>query len=373
MFNILNNLFNIMHGKKYDKKETTTFLPKLPDFSYLFKQKKIIYNEHVKNKSDVEESITIKYFVKNKQVWMSGRHFAHEIGFENVDYALDRCVDFHNARPIAWLLTTGDVEARDNGFESDQQDKCINKLGALQLLDNIEFDNKAKFIICLLETINMLESANEKEQRIEDEKLSKILNAVELANENNTNLNVCYAQLINKLGEFESRFNDQLEIFNKKIDYCNNIEVLYSKLREYHCKIHNGKIENADDVGNLSFLSEKHHSDNDVTEKKFKMRFPKNSAKHPRLAVYVKPSDDDSGATEIALLAGQQKNVNVRKRHYKDMELVVDRVHPNPLLALNCLDEDLQNSNFNFLKKTKRSYQIDCGIEAVKRFIHDSV
>ncbi|QHB21792.1 38.7K protein [Artaxa digramma nucleopolyhedrovirus] len=434
MFQIIGKLFNSLFFKRtnddedgdedknyndeHDNKKFTKSTMSNANFSYLFQTKKIYFNGI--GKTNTDDYVVLKYFIKDKTVWLCGKTFARAIGFENFEHALYRCVDFENARPTSWLLRNFNETYRhvvnDENDDDDEEDEnvknkqnwCINKMGAIQLLDNIDFENKAQFIVCLLETFNELETEEKKEcaskynvargiggggggasgEDKDEEKLIKVLKAVEIANKNNTmlieNNNSYNSQLIDKFCAFEERFAERLDKLNKKIDYYDNIEDLFTKLCENHNnKDNNNKKTKRNDgtlgsASNLTFLSETCSSLRDydgaaVAVNKYEtVKFPRNVLKHPRLAVYVKPAVDDRG-TQLAFLSGQQRTINARKRKFRDMELILDCVHPNPLLALNCFDEDLESKKFNFYKKTKRLYHIDSDIETVKNFINENI
>ncbi|AWW14500.1 hypothetical protein KM620_gp140 [Hyposidra talaca nucleopolyhedrovirus] len=346
--NVNNSRINTCKTKSHNDR------PNVKKYSYLFEQKTLTFDDQF--------SFVLRYLIKNEEIWMIGYDLAAGIGFDDPNLAVDRFVQFTNLRTINQLMFT---KSAADGI------KCINRNGALQLLNNIEFRNKAEFIACLLETFNELEHLHKPTTSLStssvnnDEKFNKVLEAIESIKCNNTLLMECNntfkTQVLDKFGAFEQRFSQQIQQLHNKITQYENVEQLYTRLKEYHKTQEDASLDDS-----LSFLN-KHHRQGDRYET---VRFPRNSSKFPRLAVYVKP---DNEGTQMALIAGQQKNIQTRKRKYKDMELIYDSVHPNPLLAVHCINEELDNKNYSYSKRGKRVFHIQSDVNTVKSFINENV
>ncbi|AKC91631.1 ac13 [Lambdina fiscellaria nucleopolyhedrovirus] len=130
---------------------------------------------------------------------------------------------------------------------------------------------------------------------------------------------------------------------------------------------------------------------NEVNEMRYDtVKYPKDATKHPRLAVFVKSKNTPAlsydnehdkatlgnvATTDVAFLTGQNQHLKSNKRKYEaaDMELVYDAVHPNPLMAVLCFNEELELKNFKFSKKSKRFYNVECDVETMKSFINEII
>ncbi|UJZ89079.1 38.7k [Erannis ankeraria nucleopolyhedrovirus] len=365
----LNRIFNSLFGQSADEecnKEKEKHNVKMDfrknassqNYSYLLeKQTFKFHNQFL---------FALRYTV-TEELWMVGCDFAYGIGFDDAEKAIKSLVDDRYVKSLNTIVFKNNV-AQDSNQAGNV--KCINKTGAFQLLNNINFENKAEFIAYLSENFKNLESkltTNKSSSVCIDEKLSKVLTAIETIKKDNVSLldhnELFKNQVFNKFGAFEKRFNEQIVELDKKICLYDNVEQLYNKLRTFH-----KSKEITGSFSNLSFLSDTAHNNDDY--KYETVKFPRDSSKYPRLAVYVKSNEQ---GTDLAFLAGQQKNMRARKRKYQDMELVYDAVHPNPLLALHCIDEELENKNFKYCKKSKRVYCIDSDIDTVKSFINENV
>ncbi|AHH82716.1 38.7 kDa protein [Buzura suppressaria nucleopolyhedrovirus] len=323
--------------------------PVIKKYSYLFEEKTLTF--------DNQFCFVLRYLIKNEEIWMIGYDLAAGIGFDNPNLAVNRYVQFTEWKSVNQLLF--------DKFTADDGIKCINRNGALQLLNNIDFKNKAEFIACLLETFNELEHFHKPSSTSivnDDDKFDKLLEAIEAIKCNNTllleNNTTFKTQIIDKLGAFELQFSHQIQELHNKIIQYENVEQLYTRLKKYHKTLEGSALDDCCSIFN-------EHQNRYET-----VRFPRNPSKFPRLAVYVKP---DNQGTQLAIIAGQQKNMQARKRKYKDMELVYDSVHPNPLLAVHCINEELDNKNYNYSKRGKRVYHIQSDVNTVKSFINENV
>ncbi|ABY65859.1 38.7K [Orgyia leucostigma nucleopolyhedrovirus] len=340
--------------------DNITQLPPIIDnaISYLFQRTTMCIND--------QSVFSVRYFTLKGQLWLVGYDFARGIGYRRPDDALSRYVEFKNAKSTETLLF---------GVVADSSTRsivCINRAGALQLLDNIECGNKAEAAARVVDKLNELAATQRDDDRTHS-KLDKMLQAIDVVGTNNAVLLSYHDVLKNEfLNKFDT-FNEKINKIDEKIRQYDNLDRLYTQLQE-HRKPSAASITRAPvSVGSgLSFLEERHLDRRDTAGcvKYETVKFPKNVAKHPRLAVFVKPDGD---GTQMSFLAGQQRNINARKRNYRNMEMIYDYVHPNPILAVHCIDEELQHKNFKYIKLGKRTYHVHCDVDTIKSFIHENV
>lgn len=332
----------------------------LSGFSYLFKKKRLEFDDQF--------SFTIHYLYKN-EVWLAANAFAAGVGYEDAKKAIDRLVDHKYKQSVNRL-----VFDRDSGDDDDDDGSiCINKHGVLQLLDHIEFDNKAEFTAWLFQKVYHELEGKFVPSPI-DEKLTKVLAAVDGIKLHNDEMA--------RIGEnFKSQVIERFELFDRRIAELNekmtvydNVDELYKRLRDHHASTATTHLRRRPSF--LSGTSESsataaapsaHHNDLSRYET---VRFPRDTSKHPRLSVYVKPAEN---GTRVAFLASQQRRHATLKRKYTDMEMIYDSVHPNPQLAMHCINEELDSKNFDYSKQSRRSLHINCSVDTVKSFIHETL
>jgi prophage antirepressor-like protein len=326
---------------------STSKKPKLSGFSYLFKKKRIEFDQQFR--------FTIHYLY-NEEIWLAANSFASGIGFADPDEAVSTCVVDCYKRSLNQLV-----------FNSDQEASvvCINKHGVLQLLDHIDFECKAEFTAWLIENV-YCELEGKFVPSPLDEKLNKVLAAVDGIQRHNVD-----AAETNE--RFKAQVIERVAELNAKMSMYENVDDLYRRLREHH-----RTVRPADDQRRMSFMSSSSchpqeaatGSGNVETSRYENVRFPRDVTKHPRLSVFVEPHGD---STHVAFVASQQKRHGALKRKYNDMEMIYDSVHPNPQMAMQCIDEELNMKNFDYIKTTRRRMKINCNVDTVKSFIQENL
>ncbi|QWO71682.1 BRO [Orgyia pseudotsugata single capsid nuclopolyhedrovirus] len=339
-------------------------------YSYLFSIMTLSLNN--------ELQFDVRYFTTKSQIWMVGNDFARGLGFRDPHDALGRYVEFQNSKPANRLLFDS-----ASTTTTAPQITCINKQGAFQLINNINFDNKAEFVIRFNDCIKKIETnvktstSSSPASCATQDKLDLVMQAIDVINKSNVALQNYNVSLKTQIVDKFDTFNVKIAELDKKLQHCNTVDRLYDKLRKHHKVVSDSQAPSSlppKSVDGLSFLDEHPNfcvdNNNDDVVKYDTVRFPKNAAKHPRLAVFVKADHD---GTHMSFLAGQQKNINARKRNYQDMELIYDHVHPNPIMAVHCIDEELHNKKYSFCKRGKRTYHVECDVDTIKSFINEVV
>nr|AFS52014.1 DekiORF137 [Dendrolimus kikuchii nucleopolyhedrovirus] len=98
--------------------------------------------------------------------------------------------------------------------------------------------------------------------------------------------------------------------------------------------------------------------------------FPRDTAKHQHLAVFSEALDDCN--TRLAFVSGQMQHFRKRKMQYEDdMETVFDGVHPNPVLAIQCISEKFYDKNYKVRKLARRLIDVNCNASVAKEVIHE--
>jgi hypothetical protein len=346
MFQFIHKLlFGNGEDEEQDKNITTIKKPRLAGFSYLFKKKRLQFDEQF--------SFTMHYLF-NDELWLAACAFADGIGYIDADAAVYDHVDDKYKRSVNQLL-----------FNNDSQDcsvVCINKHGVLQLLDCIDFTNKAEFTAWLFDNV-FVELEGKFVPSPIDEKLTKVLKAIDGLQQHNSEMALTNEQFKSQVIEKFDAFDRRVAELNDKMTMFENVDDLYRRLREHHRTL--------DSPRQMSFLSS---SDDDRRNEECvrfdTVRFPRDTSKHPRLSVFVKP--DDNG-TQLAFVASQQRRHCALKRKYSDMEMIYDNVHPNPELAMQCINEELDMKNFDYRKKSRRILHINCNLDTAKSFIQENL
>nr|ADV91248.1 38.7 kDa protein [Spodoptera frugiperda multiple nucleopolyhedrovirus]AFH58979.1 38.7 kDa protein [Spodoptera frugiperda multiple nucleopolyhedrovirus]QED40217.1 38.7K [Spodoptera frugiperda multiple nucleopolyhedrovirus] len=359
------------NNEKEQEEEEQTLLPKkrtggglLAGFSYLFKSKRL--------KFDDQFSFTINYLF-NDEVWIAGAKFAEAMGYPDPQRAIDKLVDDKYKRTINELVF-------NNHHDDNNSLICINKHGVVQLLDNLDFKNKAEFITWIIEDV-YLELENKFIPSPIDEKLSKVLAAVDTIKEHNSEVVRTNDEFKTQVIERFEWFNVQISELHNKVNMLNNVDDLYKRLQDYH---RNKKqlFSDSNSSGILdindsaSFFNNNNNANtcnNNGNGPRYEMvRFPRDSTKHPRLSVFVKPSEDGEG-TEVAFLAAQQRRHGALKRKFNNMEMIYDSVHPNPLLAMHCINEELDMKQIDYTKRSRRLLKVNTSVDTVKSFINENL
>ncbi|AUV65276.1 38.7K [Alphabaculovirus myunipunctae] len=321
-------------------------------FSYIFKKKRIEFNDQF--------DFTIHYLHKNNDIWLNGKSFARGIGYADGAEAVRCCVDDKYKQNLNRLIFNK-IAAGGDGEQTSCV--CINKHGVLQLIDHTEFDGKAEFTAWLIDSVfRQLENRPSPL----DEKLGKVLVAVDNIQKHNFAVDERFEKFDRRIAEL----NDRMRAYE-------NVESLYKRLREHH---RNAIDEDGGGGGGggvidrrMSFLSSSaiNGAGGVVGNRCELVRYPRDTTKHPRLSVFVRNLDDEK--TQVAFLTAQQKRHRTLKRRYADMEMIYDSVHPNPQMALQCIDEELNMKNFDYHKTTRHRMNINCSVDTVKSFIQENL
>lgn len=329
---------------------TTIKKPRLAGFSYLFKKKRLQFDEQF--------SFTMHYLF-NDELWLAACAFADGIGYADADAAVRDHVDQKYKRSVNQLLFNSDNS-------QDCSVVCINKHGVLQLLDCIDFMNKAEFTAWLLDNV-FVELEGKFVPSPIDEKLTQVLKAIDGLQQHNSEMALTNEQFKSQVIEKFDAFDRRVAELNDKMAMYENVDDLYRRLREHHRTL--------DREQPMSFLSSsdgdrRNDSNNEECIRFDTVRFPRDTSKHPRLSVFVKPHDD---GTQLAFVASQQRRHCALKRKYSDMEMIYDSVHPNPQLAMQCINEELDMKNFDYRKKSRRILHINCNVDTAKSFIQENL
>nr|AOL56992.1 38.7K protein [Chrysodeixis includens nucleopolyhedrovirus] len=355
-------------------------------FSYIFNKKTLCFDQF---------SFLLRYLFHEDEIWILASDFAEGIGLNNIDEAIGFIENDRYKKTVRDLLNfKRNPETSSMTMETKKKIFVINKHGAMQILDNVNFENKIEFTTWLIE--NVFDAM--KEQHLSskkkplpivslpiEEKMTEMLRVfdafvkntetftMDTLTKNNEAIETLKTQMCENFAKIEKKISaqelcGQLEkyrIESNRNSYRgggvdgHNIETNSENYVVDDCRFHGDVDSQSDDAGCRQMC--RYES----------VRFPRDSSKHPRLAVFVKPLDNNS--TQIAFLSGQTRRHRAMKRKYNDMELVYDSVHPNPQLAMLCLNEELDMKNFNYKKKTRRTFQVESSVETVKSFITENL
>ncbi|ACI47384.1 38.7 kDa protein [Spodoptera litura nucleopolyhedrovirus II] len=330
-------------------------LPSPSGFSYLFKTKRIQFDDQF--------SFSINYLF-NDEVWIAADKLAEGLGFPDPQRAINKLVDGKYKRTINELVFNNSINETDGLL-------CVNKHGVLQLIDHLDFKNKAEFTAWIIEEV-YVELENKFLPSPLDDKLNKVLAAVDTIKQHNNEASRTNDQFKNQVIERFEWFNVQISELNKKMTMLNNVDELYKRLQDYHKSTTTSRTR-------LSIFSTEGNGgsgggDDETLSSHTRyetVRFPRDTSKHPRLSVFVKPLEE--GTTEIAFLASQQRRHNALKRKFNDMEMVYDNIHPNPQLAMHCINEELDIKQFDYTKRSRRVIHVNSPVETVKSFINENL
>nr|AGE61396.1 38.7K protein [Chrysodeixis chalcites nucleopolyhedrovirus]AGE61846.1 38.7K protein [Chrysodeixis chalcites nucleopolyhedrovirus] len=366
----------------------------MKSFSYIFNKKRLCFDDQF--------SFLLRYLFYENEIWILAVDFAEGIGLDDIDAAINFIENDQYKKTVGELLSF----QKESRAVADNDDNktifIINKHGAMQILDNVNFKNKIEFTTWMIE--NVFDAMKEEHLSTKkkplplaslpiEEKMTEMLRVFDAFVRNNeTNTIETLTKNYQAIETLKAQMCENFEKIEKKI----SAEELYSQLEKYRVDRHNHRVNRnnyrvdghnieatsdncvADDC-QLSCKSRNNQSDDDDDHdggyrqmcRYESVRFPRDSSKHPRLAVFVKSLENNS--TQIAFLSGQSKRHRAMKRKYSDMELVYDSIHPNPQLAMLCLNEELDMKNFNYKKKTRRTLQVESSVETVKSFIFENL
>ncbi|AXS67791.1 38.7K [Cryptophlebia peltastica nucleopolyhedrovirus] len=332
LIKMLSKIFSFVFNNKNDEEnieheeEDTDRPRRLPavGFSYLFQKKNFIFDENI--------SFLLRYLYDKDEVWILYFDLSDGVGLP--EDARDS-ISYQNIKTVNELLPKQSSQI--------SRVECINKHGMLEALESISFKSKAQLVTKLLDMFAELESKSTPLSKM-DHKFDVLLKAIQEVKNDNANL---FKIQLDRCQDFERKITE----LDKKISLYENIDHLYERLRERH----------------KATASDRHMFLDDNNEMTIKL--PKDVSKHPRIAVFMKPSQ---AGTKVAFVSGQKKYLQKGKRKFQDMELVYDGVHPNPQMAVNCIAEELDFKNFDYIKKA-RLYYLNCNLETAKSFIKENL
>lgn len=328
----------------------------LAGFSYLFKTKRIQFDDQF--------SFTVNYMF-NDEVWIAAEKLALELGFSDPQRAVDKLVDDKYKRTINELVFNN-----INVDENNDSLMCVNKHGVLQLLDHLDFKNKAEFTAWIIEEV-FVELENKFLPSPVDEKLNKVLDAVDTIKQHNDQVSRTNTEFKDQVIERFEWFNAQISKLDNKITALNDVDELYKRLQDHHTKnnFKNDRSIFSCSSNTITTAGAAAESDDDNNAARY-VRFPRNTSIRPRLSVFVKPVAD---GTELAFVTAQQRNHKALKRKYNDMEMIYDSVHPNPQMAVHCINEELVNKRIRHLKFSRRQMHVYGSVDTVKSFINENL
>ncbi|QNV47855.1 38.7 kDa protein [Alphabaculovirus altersperidaniae] len=372
LFGYRNDDDNDDHGsdKNGGEQQASASASPLSGFSYLFKTKRIQFDDQF--------SFTIGYMF-NDEVWIAAVQLAEGLGFSDPHRAVDRLVDEKYKRTIDELVFNGIGKRKDDDAAANSL-TCVNKHGVLQLIDHLDFKNKAEFTAWIIEEV-YVELENKFLPSPIDDKLNKVLSAVDTIKVHNDKTSRNNDQFKEQVIERFEWFNAQIGELNKKITILNNVDELYRRLQDHHRSNTNKStrsifsINTSENMFKISPRRLNNNNDDDeddnINNTRYEtVRFPRDTSKHPRLSVFVKPSEE---GTDVAFITAQQRRHNVLKRKFNDMEMIYDSVHPNPQLAMHCINEELDIKQFDYTKRSRRLIHVNSPIETVKSFINENL
>nr|WUR10859.1 38.7K [Calliteara abietis nucleopolyhedrovirus] len=341
-----------------------------------------------------------------------------------------------NLLPFCSSRSDSAMRQRRQPTPSLQTITCINKTGALQLVAQAHIKNKIRFTAYLMNLFDRLENEmatngvntktttttqqQQQQNRQENDKMEyvsattfneQLLKTIEDLTSKNDRLINNAEFLTKELYTKIDSFADKMEKLEHKLNACKTIDDLHAQLslirrhKKRWCDesvggggetVVSSSIAAANaTVQNLAFLDECHRDENNARRYET-VKFPRDVSKHPRLAVFVRSvgnksvdnndnsvvdrvnnfehnNNGDDQVVQLAFLSGQQRNFNVRKRPYRHMEQLYDVVHPNPVMAIQCINEELRSRNYKFTKKRGRLFEVECDLATLKAFIDENL
>ncbi|AKN80615.1 38.7K [Perigonia lusca single nucleopolyhedrovirus] len=383
MFEFISKWFSYLTGDKGNsdhdhenrKKGFATQIAanKKPCFTYLLK-------EHNVNVADCDESEKvihpIRYTRKLNETWVVAKDVLKIIAVKNHlfkfvdDTTIGMYVNQVNMKGLNEILwnTIGGI-------------KCINHEGCEQLLNkglNGKYQPLQNSITELFKG-NENGGNNSNDDTTNKSKLCEII--VGSIEKNNK-------AIVDNINSSLSKFEHQLSELKSKIETFENVQNLYDLLQQHHANVTKNSgdaaavtTNNLVSPSSFSSVSLFNNNENSSAELAINelfdghryetVKFPKDSSKHPRLVVYVKPVDDM--ATDVTFITGLQQHQRLGKRKYRDMECVYDRVHPNPQMAVYCINEEMNMKNFNYVKRARKMYRVECNVDVMKSFINENL
>ncbi|BAE72429.1 ORF140 peptide [Hyphantria cunea nucleopolyhedrovirus] len=110
-----------------------------------------------------------------------------------------------------------------------------------------------------------------------------------------------------------------------------------------------------------------------TTEAPVSVVFPRDVTKHPHLAVFMGRAEE-TGNTQIAFARGQENHFRRRKLEFEDnMDVMFEGVHPNPLLAMQCIKEEFYNSGHKIRRLSKKVIEVKCAVNVAKDIVKKAI
>nr|BEV20870.1 hypothetical protein [Bombyx mori nucleopolyhedrovirus] len=221
-------------------------------------------------------------------------------------------------------------------FHKQKSKRDLNSLGALfatkqgllKILMRLNFDNKSNALLHL---------QTEGERDDLRDKIESVLKHVKKLNTNSEKFMVTHETFKNDVGNRFEQFELRLNELDAKLNMLQSAEKLKTTI---------------------------------VTESKNgTVTFPRDITKHQHLAIFSERIDD---RIKLAFVLGQERHFRKRKMRFEDdMEVLYDGVHPNPLLAIQCINEKLYDKHYKIRKIAKRVIDVDCTHNVVKEVIQE--
>ncbi|ANF29773.1 38.7k protein [Catopsilia pomona nucleopolyhedrovirus] len=170
---------------------------------------------------------------------------------------------------------------------------------------------------------------------------------------------------VQKLNANSEKFLQNHELFKNKVN--DKFEQFEERLHELNVKLNT--IQSAENV--KMCLRNKSAVASSSSPINTSVVFPRDTTKHQHLAVFSERNDDGLNTT-LAFVSGQEQHFRKRKLRYEDtMETLYDGVHPNPLLAIQCINEHLYDKNYKIKKLARRVIDVNCNFDAIKEIVQN--
>lgn len=249
-----------------------------------------------------------------------------------IDY--DDCLDCH--KNVAEVYHLDDIICKHlNNFKRNFVELngalFATKQGLIKILFKLNFDHKHE-VLFSIKTENLVECDDMRD------KIESVLKHVTRLNENSEkfihNHDTFKNDVNHKFEQFEIRLNE----LDTKLNTLQSSEKLKTSLQQLNSK-----------------------NKNCVT-------FPQDVTKHQHLAVFSESFND---RVKLAFVSGQEQHFRKRKLQYENnMETLYDDVHPNPLLAIQCITENFYNKKYKIKKLNKRQLDVNCNVDVVKEIVN---
>ncbi|USC25865.1 hypothetical protein [Palpita vitrealis nucleopolyhedrovirus] len=97
--------------------------------------------------------------------------------------------------------------------------------------------------------------------------------------------------------------------------------------------------------------------------------YPRDVTKHQHLAVF---SERVANGLKVAFVSGQERHFRKRKMQFEDnMDVLYEGVHPNPTMAIQCINEKLYDKRYKVRKLNKRTIDVNCTANIIKDVIQE--